>query len=102
VGFPGAFTTQTTTTDWDDVSFVVGSRYRVTVLGSLAEGPSTPSQIASDACVDVSHVSRALQRLRERDLVDLLVSEDRKKGRVYGLTDPGRRVWERIETEDAT
>jgi len=88
------------TTDWDEVSFVISSRYRVIVLKRLAEGPSTPSQIASDADVGIAHVSRALQRLRERDLVDLLVSDDRKKGRVYGLTEPGRDVWEKIEAEN--
>ena len=86
--------------DWDEVSFVISSRYRVTVIKRLAVGPSTPSQIASDADVGIAHVSRALQRLRERSLVDLLVSEDRKKGRVYGLTDRGRTVWETIEAEN--
>ena len=48
----------------------------------------------------IAHVSRALQRLRERELVDLLVSDDRKKGRVYGLTDRGRNVWDTIEAEN--
>lgn len=87
-------------TDWDDVSFVISSRYRVAVLKRLAEGPSTPSQIASDADIGIAHVSRALQRLRERELVDLLVSDDRKKGRVYGLTEEGRAVWDKIEAEN--
>ena len=87
-------------TDWDDVSFVISSRYRVAVLKRLAEGPSTPSQIASDADVGIAHVSRALQRLRERSLVDLLVSDDRKKGRVYGLTEEGTAVWDKIEAEN--
>jgi len=87
-------------TDWDDVSFVISSRYRVAVLKRLADGPSTPSQIASDEDVGIAHVSRALQRLRERELVDLLVSDDRKKGRVYGLTDQGDTVWQKIEAEN--
>lgn len=88
------------TTDWDDVSFVISSRYRVAVLKRLADGPSTPSQVASDEDVGIAHVSRALQRLRERSLVDLLVSEDRKKGRVYGLTEQGRVIWDKIEAEN--
>lgn len=87
-------------TDWDEVSFVISSRYRVAVIRRLATGPSTPSQIASDADVGIAHVSRALQRLRDRSLVDLLVSDDRKKGRVYGLTDRGREVWDTIEAEN--
>ncbi|WP_255149585.1 winged helix-turn-helix domain-containing protein [Halorarius halobius] len=86
--------------DWDEISFVISSRYRVAVLRRLASSPATPSQIANDADCSIAHVSRALHELRERSLVDLLVSEDRKKGRVYGITEPGRSVWERIEAEN--
>jgi len=86
--------------DWDEVSFVISSQYRVAVVRRLATGPATPSQVASDVDIGIAHVSRALQRLRERSLVDLLVSEERKKGRVYGLTERGSAVWETIEAEN--
>lgn len=85
---------------WDDVSFVISSKYRATVLERLAEGPSTPSGIASESEYSISHVSRALRGLRDKDLVELLVSEDRKKGRVYGLTERGERIWQRVEAEN--
>ncbi|MEF8785613.1 MAG: winged helix-turn-helix domain-containing protein [Haloarculaceae archaeon] len=85
--------------DWDDISFVISSRYRVASLRRLADGPATPSQIAADEDVGIAHVSRALQALRDRELVELLVSDHRKKGRVYGLTDPGEATWETIEDE---
>lgn len=87
-------------TDWDEIGFIISSRYRVIVLKRLSVGPATPSQIATDEDVGIAHVSRALQDLRERSLVDLLVSDDRKKGRVYGLTDDGRTLWETIDAED--
>lgn len=87
-------------TDWDEIGFVISSRYRTIALGRLAVGPATPSQIATDEEVGIAHVSRALQDLRERSLVDLLVSDDRKKGRVYGLTDEGQALWDTIESED--
>lgn len=86
--------------DWDAISFCISSRYRVVALNRLAEGPATPSQIASDADVGIAHVSRALQELSDHSLVTLLVSEDRKKGRVYGLTETGEEVWETIEAEN--
>ena len=63
-------------------------------------GPATPSQIAADESVGIAHISRALQGLREKELVDLLVSDDRKKGRVYGLTERGREIWETIDSEN--
>jgi len=88
------------TDDWDAVSFVISSRYRIITLRRLSTGPATPSQIAQEASVGIPHVSRALQELRDRELVDLLVSDDRRKGRVYGLTEQGRGVWETIEAEN--
>lgn len=88
--------------EWDDVSYVISSRYRIATLRRLSEGPATPSRIANDTELSVAHVSRALQELRDRTLVELLVSEDRKKGRVYGITDRGDAVWQTIETENMT
>lgn len=87
-------------TDWDEVSYVISSRYRVETMRRLAVGPTTPSQIAEDASVSLSHVSRALKELSGQSLVTLKVSEDRTKGRVYGLTDTGRTIWETIEAEN--
>lgn len=86
--------------NWDDISFVISSRYRVVSMQRLSDGPATPSQIAEDEEVGLSHVSRALQELRDRGLVTLLVSDNRNKGRVYGLTDAGDDIWNRIETEN--
>lgn len=88
--------------EWDEIGYVISSRYRVITLQRLSVGPATPSQIASDESVGIAHVSRALQDLRERNHVDLLVSDDRKKGRVYGLTEYGERIWDTIETENLT
>lgn len=87
-------------TDWDEVSYVISSRYRVETMKRLAVGPTTPSQIASDASVSLSHVSRALKELSSQSLVTLKVSEDRTKGRVYGLTEAGETIWNTIEAEN--
>jgi DNA-binding transcriptional ArsR family regulator len=86
--------------DWDEISYVISSRYRVAVLRRLSEGPATPSQIATDEDLPIAHISRALQGLRDRSLVDLLVSEDRRKGRVYGVTEKGENVWTTIDAEN--
>lgn len=88
------------TNDWDTIGYVISSRYRVTVMRRLVDSPATPSKIANEAAVATTHISRALRELRERGLVELLVPEDRQKGRVYGVTETGSAVWERIEAED--
>jgi DNA-binding MarR family transcriptional regulator len=86
--------------DWDLIGYVISSQYRVAVLGRLAESPATPSRIADDTDIAVTHVSRALGGFRERDLVELLVPEERKKGRVYGITDQGQEIWSLIQAKD--
>ena len=86
--------------EWDEIGYVISSRYRVTVLKQLADGPATPSNIASESQLSIAHISRALGELREHSLVTLLVSEERKKGRVYGITDRGAEIWEQIEVKN--
>jgi len=90
------------TPDWDVVGYVISSDHRTKVLGRLAEGPATPTQIAADVDLAATHVSRALNSLRERDLVELLVPEERRKGRVYGITEEGSEAWNVIQAKDLT
>lgn len=84
---------------WDEVSFVIRSKYRTSVLEKLNDGPATPSRIASYSNLSLSHVSRALRELRDRELVELLVSEHQKKGRLYGPTLHADQVWKTIESK---
>ncbi len=86
--------------DWDLVGYVISSSYRQAVLTTLAESPATPSSIADETGIAMAHVSAALTDLRDRDLVQLLVPESRRKGRVYGLTEHGEAVVEVIDEED--
>ncbi|WP_435346389.1 ArsR family transcriptional regulator [Haloarchaeobius sp. HRN-SO-5] len=86
--------------EWNAIGFVISSSYRVTVLRRLNEGPATPSQIANDEDIAITHVSRALNELGDRDLVELLVPENRRKGRVYGITETGEHIWNQMETQN--
>ena len=78
----------------DDAAYVLNSRYRQHVIETLKDGPATPRDVADDHGTDIAHTSRALNEMRERDIVELLVSEDVKKGRYYALTDHGEAVVE--------
>ncbi|SNZ18258.1 hypothetical protein SAMN06269185_3311 [Natronoarchaeum philippinense] len=82
----------TTDRDWETIGWVQSSQYREDVLEALTASPKTPSTIAEQTDDGIAHISRALRSLRERDLVELLVSEDCRKGRVYGLTDAGAKI----------
>jgi DNA-binding transcriptional ArsR family regulator len=88
------------TEEWEEIGFVISSQYRVAVLRRLSEGPATPSKIAEDIDRSDSHTSRALHDLRDHGLVELLVPEERRKGRIYGITDDGQVIWNRIEAEN--
>ena len=78
--------------DFDDVSLVKASKFREAVVGELAHGPATPSEIAEGSPYEIAHISRALQEMRDAEIVELLVSEDRRKGRIYALSDAGEAV----------
>lgn len=88
--------------EWDTIGYIVSSSHRIDVLGRLAESPATPSTIAEDVDREITHVSRTLNSLREQDLVELLVPEERRKGRVYGPTSKGTKIWGTMQTQDLT
>lgn len=90
-------TEQPETDDWDNVSFVISSKYRKIVIRRLGDQEATPSTIAEEDDISISNVSQALQELREKNLVELLVPEERKKGRLYGMTEKGAEISERVE-----
>jgi len=78
----------------EDAAFVVRSPHRTEVLGRLTEGNAIPSQIRDDTGQEYSRITEALNSLREQGLVELLVSEDTKRGRLYAVTDRGEEAWE--------
>lgn len=78
--------------DYDILGFILSSTYRIKVVAALRDGPMIPSEIAEETGKNIEHISRAIQELREENVVELLVDEDRQKGRFYGLTDEGREA----------
>lgn len=78
----------------EDAAFIIRSPHRTEVIGRLAEGNAIPSQIREDTGLEYSRVSDSLNSLRERGLVDLLVPDDTKRGRLYSITERGEKSWE--------
>ncbi len=91
---------ETMSDEWDEIGFIISSKYRVAVLRRLVESPATPSKISDDQDISIASVSHALSQLRDRDLVELLVDEDRRKGRVYGITGRGEELWTEIRNRE--
>jgi len=85
--------------DWSDAGYITASQHRTGVYATLAtEGPATPTNLSTQTGLDVTHVSRALSDLRERNIVELLVPEDQRKGRVYGLTEHGEQLQDHVQS----
>lgn len=77
-----------------DVGYIKGSKHRTVVIERLAQSPAIPKEIKSDTDRPYSRISDALNDLRSRGLVELLVPDDQQKGRLYKLTDRGESAWE--------
>ena len=74
----------------DEAAYVRSSKYRVTVLKTLEKGPKNPSAIAEEENKHISHISRALSELENRDLVS--VHGDGSRYRIYQITEIGQEV----------
>lgn len=84
----------------DVEAYVLSSKYRSAVLEVLTERErATPTEIAEAADEPRPHISRALSELRDREIVELRVSDTRQVGRYYALTDEGSAVWSGLKAE---
>lgn len=80
--------------DWKKYSFVVRAKNRKKILKALKE-PKTPTQLSKETKINLSHVSRSLRELMDKDLVKCL-TPDQTTGRVYDRTETGEKIVEKI------
>lgn len=77
-----------------DAGFISSSKHRIAVVRRLYDSPALPKQLKNDTDREYSRVSEALSSLEDEGIVELLSPDDRKKGRLYALTDQGENAWE--------
>jgi len=75
--------------DWDALSFIYASEYRKKIIKTLSKTPQTPKEISENVKIRITHVSRTLKELSDRDLV-ICKTPYRNKGKIYDLTEKGR------------
>jgi len=73
------------------LGFVKASKYRQKIILMLSDNILIPSEIAKSIGIQMSHVSKILSQLRQKELVDC-INEAGKKGRLYTLTDKGKVI----------
>jgi len=76
---------------WHDYGQVVASKYRKVVILALYGRPMTPTEISKEMNLNITHVSRALHELVEKQAV-VCLTPVRKKGRIYSLTEKGIEI----------
>ena len=73
------------------ISLIKSSSYRQKILESLGTNIMTPAEIAKSSGFRLNHVSMYLTDMKEAGLVQCL-NEDSKKGRLYQMTDLGKKA----------
>lgn len=73
------------------IEYVLSSELRLKVLSALSKGSGTPTQLSKEVQKHLSHISRALHELEDRELV-LCATPNVSKPRVYTLTEHGNEV----------
>jgi len=81
----------------EDYSFVVSGKFRKKVFVELKR-KRTPSQIAKDAKVSTTQVSRTLKQLEKKGLVECLTPNS-KMGKIYTLSNKGKELLAEIESD---
>ena len=80
---------------WSECSYVIRGKNRRMVFLAL-ETPKTPTQLSDELKIHLSHVSRALSELESKKLVVCLTPSE-KVGRIYRLTERGKRVLKTVK-----
>lgn len=81
--------------DWDSVSFVMSGKLRFRILIELKNSHKTPSDLATLFKVPISHISKTIKELEEKDLVKCLTPE-RRKMKLYMITKKGIEILNEI------
>jgi len=83
---------------WDEIGYILASKYRKNVVEKLSHKNYLPSVLAKETKIQLSHVSRALRELIDKNIVECL-NMNSKKGKIYALTELGKKISQIIETE---
>ena len=77
-------------------AYISISSYRTKALKSLENENKTPTQIADDSDIRMSHISNILKELKDCGVAEC-INEDERKNRIYRLTPLGRDIVSHLE-----
>lgn len=77
--------------DVDKLSWLKASEYRQNVLKSLKNNPRTPKDISEDTDYYLSHVSKTLSDLVDKELV-VCITPEKRKGKLFKISNKGEEM----------
>lgn len=81
--------------NWNLISFVTSSTLRFKVLIELNKKPKIPTKLSKDLSEPISHISKTLSELEEKNLVVCLTPE-RRKSKFYKNSQLGKDILSEI------
>jgi len=83
-----------------DIGFIKSGKYRIKIMELLKNiALATPIEMAERMSAYLSQVSRTISELEEKGLISC-TTPNRKKGRIYRLTEKGRKILDFMEEND--
>jgi predicted transcriptional regulator len=79
-------------------AYVTISSYRERAVRALQDENKTPTQIANDSDIRVNHISKVLKELKECGVAEC-INEEKRKNRIYRLTNVGQDIVDKLEDE---
>lgn len=80
--------------DWNLVGYVKRSKNRLKAL-KLLDFPKMPTEVGKEMKISLTHASKIIRELNSKKLIHCL-NENLKVGRIYQITDKGKRVRKQI------
>lgn len=77
--------------NWRLYGYVIASNDRKKIVQCLMNHPKIPSQLAKENKLRITRISTALTDLAKRGLVECL-NPNSRKGKVYRLTEKGKKI----------
>ena len=72
------------------------STYRIKTIKAMKTGNETPTQIANDSGIRLSHISKVLKELKDCGVAECINEKDRRN-RIYKLTDLGQEIADNLD-----
>ena len=76
---------------WELVGYILVSENRIMILQFLNDQHAIPSQISKKLGIRMGHTSNLLKGLENKKLIEC-INPTLKKGRIYKITDFGKKI----------